>query len=237
MDWTCHTTFTYILYWLLGKLTSKRASWNYAKLALWASAFQNRMTIPEQAKVNVLENWAASSEFGTYRQCEQRRFRRACASAQSRQNRRCSLIQAVSQEEPSDRKPDPWPLWMAGHAQLKFVMTECSKTQIRLTGLNYVWSLLLHKDILWCNKTSKGWRKQFFFSSVPIITGAEKHVTWERFHGFWSHKIMFANVHITDDHVRFCDCPGMLIGKTAKSLYKAMLGFQRNALCYKRTVL
>ena len=41
----------------------------------------------------------------------------------------------MSQEEPSDRKPDPWPLWMAGHAQLKFVMTECSKTQIRLTGL------------------------------------------------------------------------------------------------------
>ena len=26
---------------------------------------------------------------------------------------------------------------MAGHAQLKFVMTECSKTQIRLTGLSY----------------------------------------------------------------------------------------------------
>ena len=79
--------------------------------------------------------WAAPSEFVTYRLCEQRRFRRACASAQSRQNLRCSLIQTVSQEEPSDRKPDPWPLWMAGHAQLKFVMTECSKTQIRLTGL------------------------------------------------------------------------------------------------------
>ena len=79
--------------------------------------------------------WTASSEFGTYRLCEQRRFRRACAFAQSRQNLRCSLIQAVSQEEPSDRKPDPWPLWTAGHAQLKFVMTECSKTQIRLTGL------------------------------------------------------------------------------------------------------
>ena len=27
------------------------------------------------------EIWAASSEFGTYRLCEQRRFRRACASA------------------------------------------------------------------------------------------------------------------------------------------------------------
>ena len=45
-------------------------------------------------------------------------------------------IQAVNQDEPSDRKPDPWLLWMAGHAQLKFVMKECSKTQIRLTGLN-----------------------------------------------------------------------------------------------------
>ena len=87
------------------------------------------------------ENWAAPSEFGTYRLCEQRRFRRACASAQSRQNLRCSLIQAVSQEEPSDGKPDPWPLWMAGHAQLKFVMTECSKTQIRLARLN--WDLFL----------------------------------------------------------------------------------------------
>ena len=79
----------------------------------------------------VLDNviWAASSDFGTYRICEQRRFRRACAS--------CSLIQAVSQEEPSDRKPDPRPLWMAGHAQLKFVMTECSKTEIRMT--RHIW--------------------------------------------------------------------------------------------------
>ena len=88
--------------------------------------------------------WTAWSEFGIYRLCEQRRFRRACASAQSGQNLRCSLIEAVSEEEPSDRKPDPWPLWMAGHAQLKCVMTECSKTQIRLTGLN------------WCLKMVKG---------------------------------------------------------------------------------
>ena len=90
------------------------------------------LTIPCVIVMNI---WTMSSKFGTYRLCEQRRFRRACASAQSRQNLRCSLIQAVNQEEPSDRKPDPWPLWMAGHAELKFVMTECSKTQIRLTGL------------------------------------------------------------------------------------------------------
>ena len=31
-------------------------------------------------------------------------------SGEPAQNLRCSLIQAVSQEEPSDRKPDPWPL-------------------------------------------------------------------------------------------------------------------------------
>ena len=56
--------------------------------------------------------WTASRAFGTYSLCELRRFRRACASAQSHQNLRCSLIQAVSQEEHSDRKPDSWPLWM-----------------------------------------------------------------------------------------------------------------------------
>ena len=89
--------------------------------------------------------------------CEQRRFRRACAFAQSRQNLRYSLIQAVSQEEPSDRKPDPWPLWMAGHAQSKFVMTECSKTQIRLTRPRLVfihsvlWSLLKISSMWGCH--------------------------------------------------------------------------------------
>ena len=41
---------------------------------------------------NLMLKWTASSDFGTYSLCEQRRFRRACASAQSRQNLRCSLI-------------------------------------------------------------------------------------------------------------------------------------------------
>ena len=83
------------------------------------------------------DNWAVSSEFSTFRLCEQRRFRWACASAQSRQYLLCSLIEAVCQEDPSDRKPDPLPLWMSGHVQLKFIMTECSKTQIRWMRQNY----------------------------------------------------------------------------------------------------
>ena len=58
------------------------------------------------------------------------------------------LIQAASQEEPSDRKPDPWPLWMAGHAHLKFVMMECSKTQIRLT--RPIFSYAGHQNDLNC---------------------------------------------------------------------------------------
>ena len=101
----------------------------------WCDIMKRSWTHILKPHINLI--WTASSEFGTYHLCEQQRFRRACASAQSRQNLRCSLIQAVSQEEPSDRKPDPWPLWMAGHAQLKLVMMECSKTQIRLTGPIY----------------------------------------------------------------------------------------------------
>ena len=90
---------------------------------------------PRQANLVLI---AYASSEGSGEPAHPRSLARTCASAQSRQNLRCSLIQAVNQEEPSDRKPDPWPLWMAGHAQLKFVMTECSKTQIRLTGLKYI---------------------------------------------------------------------------------------------------
>ena len=48
--------------------------------------------ICHKQKESAFNNWTASSEFSTYRLCEQRRFRWACASAQSRQNLRCSLI-------------------------------------------------------------------------------------------------------------------------------------------------
>ena len=75
-----------------------------------AHVYQSTGRLRAAILMNTHNIWAASSEFGTYRLFEQQRFRRACASTQSRQNLRCSLIQAVSQEEPSDRKPDPWPL-------------------------------------------------------------------------------------------------------------------------------
>ena len=126
--------------------------------------------------INTRTKWTASSEFGTYRLCEQQRFRRACASAQSRQNLRCSLMQAVSQEEPSDRKPDPWPLWMAGHAQLKFVMTECSKTQIRLTGLKWKYMWTRGKGHFFCNLPNPpAVRRSSTCSNIfPKITGPIK---------------------------------------------------------------
>ena len=37
---------------------------------------------------------------------------------------------------------------MAGHAQFKFVMTECSKTQIRLTRPIYQMTLILNDDLM-----------------------------------------------------------------------------------------
>ena len=123
-------------------------------------------------KMVFIINRTASSEFGTYRIWEQGRFRRACAFAQSRQNLRCSLIQAMSQEEPSDRKPDPWPLWMARHAQLKFVMTECSKTQIHLTGLNmcFGWGFSMKSYWQWSNwwTICNIWHKMSLVTRKPV---------------------------------------------------------------------
>ena len=47
---------------------------------------------------------------------------------------------------------------MAGHAHLKFVMTECSKTQIRLTGLKY--QLLCRNLLQIINIWAASWQNQ-----------------------------------------------------------------------------
>ena len=134
---------------------------------------------------------------------------------QSRQNLRCSLIQAVSQEDPSDRKPDPWHLWLAGHAQLKFVMTECSKTQICLmrpnwsirdihlkmtkhflnhnrTGIFKVARFCFHFKNLWdrrrLRKSSPGWKGLNKWKSSMYIVKNEK-VDWR----LWSDEDSYFN--------------------------------------------
>ena len=98
------------------------------------------------------------------------------AKVQASQNLRCSLIQAVRKEEPSDGKPDPWPLWMAGHAQLKFVMTECSKTQIRLTRPIYFVHIqpgnLFCFTSFWCLHWTAFEPRREFVSSIPSILTA-----------------------------------------------------------------
>ena len=49
---------------------------------------------------------------------------------------------------------------MAGHAQLKFVMTECAKTKIRSTGLN-CWKYLVSCDCsIWNKINICGWLGQ-----------------------------------------------------------------------------
>ena len=102
----------------------------------------------------------------------------AYASVQSRQNLRCSLIKAVSQQEPSDRKPDPWPLWMAGHAQLKFVITECSKTQITWRGPNDSETFTTCAELWWFYYFVDKVIKRLFFNNLPAeVYDPAKHVT------------------------------------------------------------
>ena len=96
---------------------TKMSSLYQASVAVQAGLSLTWLQAPKTGFLLTRLKWATSSEFGTYCLCKQQRFRWVCASTQSRQNLHCSLIQAVSREEPSDRKPNPWPLWMAGHAQ------------------------------------------------------------------------------------------------------------------------
>ena len=161
--------------------------WRSNQIPLWWQAVQPKNVTSQIKGTDRRARWTASSEFGTYSLCEQRRFRRACASAQSRQNLHCSLIQAVSEEEPSDRKADPWPLWMAGHAQLKFVMTECSKTQIRLTRLRWASLCRWHgKEYLNREENTRGYRSCFTSLWQHRVQyqqekdwGSEPAITWK----------------------------------------------------------
>ena len=49
-------------------------------------------------------NWASSWDYGTYHIGDQRRLRRACASAQSRQSLRCSHSWSMEVDEESEKK-------------------------------------------------------------------------------------------------------------------------------------
>ena len=94
-------------------------------------------------------NWASSWDYGTYHIGDQRRLRRACASAQSRQSLPCSHTWSMEVvEERSDRKSDILCHWIAAHARLKNEFTEDEKYYNLMTWLNY--SLCVHKDIPQC---------------------------------------------------------------------------------------
>ena len=72
-------------------------------------------------------NWASSCDNGTYHVCEQRRLRRACASAQSRQSLHCSHTWSMEVDEGSDQKSGIQPHLMAAHARLKNEFMEDEK--------------------------------------------------------------------------------------------------------------
>ena len=72
-------------------------------------------------------NWASSCDNGTYHVCEQRRLRRACASAQSRLSLRCLHTWCMEADKGFDKKSDIYPHWMAAHVCLKNEFMEDEK--------------------------------------------------------------------------------------------------------------
>ena len=71
--------------------------------------------------------WASSWDYGTYHIGDQRRLRRACASAQSRQSLCCSHTWRMEVDEGSDQKIRHLPHCLAAHARLKNEFTEDEK--------------------------------------------------------------------------------------------------------------
>ena len=90
-------------------------------------------------------NSASSWDYGTYHICNQRRLRRACASAQFRQSLRCSHTWNIEVDEGSYQTSVIQPHWMALHVCLKNEFTEDEKCHNLMTWLNFNWK----EDYLW----------------------------------------------------------------------------------------
>ena len=73
---------------------------------------------------------------------------------------------------------------MAGHAQLKFVMTECSKTQIRLTGLILRIPITFPFRLLWEKINTKMHCKSRFFFKVIESLSIFTLNDYQKFSGF-----------------------------------------------------
>ena len=80
-------------YWAIFKTYDKRLD------------FQRDLLNPEHRK-QTMQKWAGSWDYGTYHIGDQRRLRRACASAQSRQSLRCSYTWSMELDEVSDQISD-----------------------------------------------------------------------------------------------------------------------------------
>ena len=78
--------------------------------------------------------------------------------------------------------------------------------------------------------TRKRWRKCFEKFSVFSCTYytlpanvLKTPLPGQMMASIWRHEITFATAHVTDDDIRFCDGPGMLICKIANSTWIALL--------------
>ena len=128
---------------------SKFSPAEYGFIAIWSIMFQ--LTIREWCWATTIESGprqanlvliAYASSEGSSKPADPRSLARTFAARSYKQWIKRN-IQTESQI--------PGPLWMAGHAQLKFVMTECSKTQIHLTGLRVNVACLICEQDKWYN--------------------------------------------------------------------------------------
>ena len=95
----CTFEFRFVGHKISGKIVSETLE---KKLCFYLCGMTEYMFIHKSNKQRIYEPRQANLVLIAYASSEG-------SGEQSRQNLRCSFVQAVSQEEPSDRKPDPWP--------------------------------------------------------------------------------------------------------------------------------
>ena len=99
-------------YWLGSCSTKPRKSCasrndSYQPLqSVWSLPPLDALWVAKDPNLHVVSIWASSWDYGTYHIGDQRRLRRVCASAQSRQSLHCSHTWSMEVYEGSDQKSE-----------------------------------------------------------------------------------------------------------------------------------
>ena len=122
----------------------------------------------------IIIKWASLWDYGSYHIGDQRRLRRACTSAQSRQSLRCSHTWSMELDEELDQKSDIYPHWMC---IWRMILQRTKSTIISWDGSNVHIRRTKSTIISWNGSNVHSWLFSYVALCCLFITNSISSIT------------------------------------------------------------